>query len=68
MILNRFFRWIYNVYFKNGYIETNEKKWKTPKCMQGITQLSRKEKATYTPSDMWSDEDHVLFLKYCPEK
>jgi integrase len=36
--------------------------------MQGTKQLARKEKATYKPSDMWTDEDHVLFLKYCPEK
>lgn len=36
--------------------------------MQGIKQLSRKESSTYKPSDIWTSEDHALFLKYCPEK
>jgi hypothetical protein len=36
--------------------------------MQGIKQLSRKEKSSYKPSDIWTNEDHALFLKYCPEK
>jgi integrase len=36
--------------------------------MQGIKQLARKEKSTYKPSDIWTDEDHAIFLKYCPDK
>jgi integrase len=36
--------------------------------MQGIKHFPRKEKSTYKPSDIWTDEDHALFLKYCPEK
>ena len=36
--------------------------------MQGVKQFTRKEKSTYKPSDIWTDEDHALFLKYCPEK
>ena len=36
--------------------------------MQGIKQFPRKEKSAYKPSDIWTDEDHALFLKYCPEK
>ena len=69
MILNRFFRWMYNVYSsKDGFYEIDPKKWKIPKCMQGIKQFTKKEKATYKPSDIWTDEDHVLFLKYCPDK
>ena len=46
----------------------DQKKWITPVCMQGIKQFPRKEKSTYKPSDLWTDEDHALFLKYCPEK
>ncbi len=36
--------------------------------MQGIKQLSRKETSPYKSSDIWTNEDHALFLKYCPEK
>jgi integrase len=62
MVLSKFFRWLYN---KN---EFDSKKWNTPPCLQGIRQLSRKEKSPYRPSDIWTNDDHVLFLKYCPEK
>lgn len=62
MILSKFFRWFYN---KN---EFDSKKWITPPCMQGIKQLPKKEKSSYKPSDIWTNEDHALFLKYCPEK
>ena len=36
--------------------------------MQGIKQLLRKETSPYKPSDIWTNEDQALFLKYCPEK
>jgi len=62
MILSKFFRWLYN---KN---EFDSKKWITPSCMEGIRQLPRKEKSPYKPSDIWTNDDHALFLKYCPEK
>lgn len=64
-ILSKFFRWFYNEYKNN---EIDQKKWVTPLCMQGIKQFHRTEKSTYKPPDIWSDEDHALFLKYCPEK
>jgi integrase len=65
MVLSKFFRWLYNQYKGN---ESDQKKWITPECMQGLKQFIRKEKSTYKPSDIWTDEDHALFLKYCPEK
>ncbi len=65
MVLSKFFRWFYNQYQNN---ELDQKKWTTPPCSHGIKHLSRKEKSTYKPSDIWTDEDHVLFLKYCPDK
>lgn len=37
-------------------------------CMDGIKRLKRKEKSTYKPSDLWTQEDDLLFLKYCPSK
>lgn len=62
MILNKFFRWLYN---QN---EGDSKKWITPPCMQGIRQLSKKEKSPYKPSDIWNNKEHAIFLKYCSSK
>ena len=30
--------------------------------------LPRKERSPYKPDDIWTNEEHSLFLKYCPEK
>ena len=27
---------------------------------------SRKELSSYEPDDMWTTEEHSIFLKYCP--
>ena len=62
MVLSKFFRWLYN---QN---EPDHNKWLTPPCMQGVRILSRKEKSPYKPSDIWTNEEHSIFLKYCPEK
>ncbi len=61
-ILSKFFRWLYN------QDEPDHKKRETPVCMNGIKQLIKKEISSYKPSDIWTSEDHILFLKYCPEK
>ena len=34
--------------------------------MNGIRQLPRKELSSYQPDDMWTTEEHAIFLKYCP--
>jgi hypothetical protein len=65
MVLNKFFRWLYN-HYQNS--ESDHEKWIAAPYMQGIKQLSRKEKSPYKPSDIWTYQDHALFLKYCPEK
>jgi integrase len=62
MILNKFFRWLYN---QN---EPDCKKWITPACIQGVRALPKKEKSPYKPSDIWNNEEHAIFLKYCPSK
>jgi integrase len=36
--------------------------------MENIPQLKRKEKSIYKPTDLWTTEDDLLFLKYCPSK
>ena len=30
--------------------------------------MKRKEKSIYKPTDLWTQEDDQLFLKYCPSK
>jgi integrase len=60
IILNKFFRWLYNPQ------EPNHTQRITPECMKGIKQLPRKEKTPYSPSDLWEARDHAIFLKYCP--
>jgi integrase len=60
IILNKFFRWLYN----SG--EPDHTKRNTPACMKGIKQLPRREKTLYSPSDLWEQKEHAIFLKYCP--
>jgi integrase len=62
IILNKFFRWLYNS------DESNQRKRTTPDVMNGIKQLQRKEKTLYKNSDLWTLEEHAIFLKYCPSK
>src|SRR5215469_3866592 len=58
--LMRFFRWLY---YPNIYPSRNRPK---PPAIENIPQLKRKEKSTYKPTDLWTDEDDSLFLRYCP--
>ncbi len=60
MILLKFFRWLKN---PNELIARNRL---TPHCMNGIKRLPRMEKSHYKPSDLWTQEEHEMFLKYCP--
>ncbi len=60
IILNKFFRWLYNA------DEPDHTRRLTPGCMKGIKQLPRKEKTAYSPSDLWEQREHFIFLKYCP--
>ena len=36
--------------------------------MKGIKQLLRKEKTLYKNSDLWTNEEYAVFLRYCPSK
>jgi hypothetical protein len=58
MVFSSFFKWLYN------RDEPDNRKRITPPCMRGIKRLPRQEK----PSDLWSTEEHGVFLKYCPSK
>jgi hypothetical protein len=37
-------------------------------CTEGIKKLKRKEVSIYKPSDLWTQSDDLLFLKFCPSK
>ena len=57
MHLIRFFKWLHY-----------PKKRPKPEVIQNILQLKRKEQSIYKPTDLWTVEDDLLFLKYCPSK
>jgi integrase/recombinase XerD len=59
VILIRFFKWLYNL---NSEVNQRPK----PEVVQNIPQLKRKEVSIYKPSDLWTLEDDLVFLKYCP--
>jgi integrase len=57
--LLRFFKWLYC-----PNVEPNKRT--KPSVVDNIPQLKRKEQSIYKPSDLWSQDDDLLFLKYCP--
>jgi integrase len=59
MHLFRFVKWLYapNVEYK---------KRTAPPILENIPHLKRKEISNYKPSDLWTQEDDLLFLKFCP--
>lgn len=62
MVFSTFFRWLYN----QG--EPDCRKRITPPCMNGVKRLPRQERSPYKPSDLWTSEEHSIFLKFCPNK
>ena len=59
--LLRFFKWLYS-----PNIEPDRRQ--KPPVIDNIPQLRRKERSIYKPSDLWTQKDDLLFLKYCPSK
>jgi integrase len=59
--LLRFFKWLY-------YSDIEPDKRPTPSVSENISKLKRKEESIYKPSDLWTQQDDLLFLKYCPSK
>ena len=59
--LLRFFKWIYSP-------DTESDKRPKPKIVENIPQLKRVEQSGYKPTDLWTIEDDLLFLKYCSNK
>ena len=61
VILTRFFKWLYNF---NMPAKTRPK----PAVVENIVPLKRREVSIYSPDDLWTEADDLLFLKYCPSK
>ena len=59
--LIRFFKWLFSP-------DLEPDKRPKPPVVENIQQLKRKEKSIYKPTDMWTSEDDLLFLKYCSSK
>jgi integrase/predicted nucleic acid-binding Zn ribbon protein len=59
--LLRFFKWLYSP-------DIEPDKRSKPAVMENIPQIKRREKSIYKPSDLWTPDDDLLFLKYCPSK
>ena len=57
-------KWIgsYNLYV--AVLKRFFKWFNSPYCMEGIKKLKRKELSIYKPSDLWTQEDDLLFLKW----
>ena len=59
--LMRFFKWLY-------YPEAEPPKRPIPDVVKNIPTFKRKEQSIYKPTDLWTEQDDALFLKYCPSK
>lgn len=57
----RFFKWLYS---PNVEASKREK----PYVVDNIPTIKRKETSRYRPSDLWTDEDSIVFLRYCVNK
>ena len=61
VMVSRFFKWLYAP-------DLPAKDRSKPSIMDNIPQLKRKETSIYKPSNLWTKDDDLLFLKYCPSK
>ena len=59
MLFRRFLKWLYYPYIE-------PKKRPKPSIIENIPLLKRREQSIYKPTDLWTLEDDLLFLKYCP--
>jgi len=60
-ILRQFFTWL-------NAPDTERNQRSRPKIMENIPKFKRKEISIYKPTDLWTGEDDLLFLRYCPNK
>jgi site-specific recombinase XerD len=57
----RFFKWLYN-----PSLAPNQRP--KPELLHNLPQLRRKETSIYKPTDLWTQEDDLVFLKWCSNK
>jgi integrase len=60
VIITRFFKWLYHPYLP-------PKERPKPSCVE-IQKFRRKEQSVYKPTDLWTQNDDLLSLKYCSSK
>jgi integrase/recombinase XerD len=48
--------------------EMESSKRPIPDVVKNISSFKRKEQSIYKPTDLWTEQDDALFLKYCPNK
>jgi integrase len=69
VVLIRFFKWLCYSDIANpnkrNELSAAERK---PECIMDIPKLKRKEVSCYKPSDLWTQEDDLLFLKWVTNK
>jgi site-specific recombinase XerD len=56
IVVTRFFKWLYHP-------NLAAKERPKPSCVE-IRKLRRKEQSVYKPTDLWTQDDDLLFLKY----
>jgi integrase/recombinase XerD len=61
MHIVRFFKWL-------CHPDIEPQKRPKPSVVENVPQLKRKEISIYKPSDLWTNEDDAIFLRYCPSK
>jgi integrase/recombinase XerD len=59
--ITKFFKWFY-------YPDLPTRDRPKPKVVENVPQLKRKEVSRYRPSDLWTLDNDLLFLKWCPNK
>ena len=59
--ITRFFKWL-----EHPELEPSARP--KPQTLHNIPRLRRKEISLYKPSDLWTLEDDLLFLKHCPRE
>ena len=61
VVISKFFKWLYY-----PDLPSSEREKLKPSVIDNLTQLKRREKSIYKPTDLWTQDDDQLFLKYCP--
>jgi integrase/recombinase XerD len=69
MALSRFFKWLHypNIEDPKRRNELSALE-RRPDCIMGIKRLKRKEISCYKPSDLWTQEDDLVFLRWVTNK